>query len=134
MLLAIDIGNSSTKIGLFDRARLASRIHFPTDRRQTAGELTATLAKQLTTPATAVVVSSVVPELNDAYRELFRQRFDLAPVFVDNTFDFGLKIIYEPPTAAGADRLVAAAAACAKYGAPVVVCDFGTATTIQKVT
>ncbi len=79
-----------------------------------------------------VVVASVVPELRDAYRR-YAESLGTEAVFVDNAFDFGLTIKYDPPESVGVDRLVAAFAAVEKYGAPCLVCDFGTATTIDAV-
>jgi type III pantothenate kinase len=57
----------------------------------------------------------------------------LTPVFVDHTTDTGLKILYEPPSDVGADRIVDAVAAAAKYGVPCIVVDFGTATTFNAI-
>ena len=71
--------------------------------------------------------------MNDAYREYAGKFFNLEPVFVNNTFDFGLKIKYNPPENLGVDRIVDAFAAAEKYGKPCIVCDFGTATTIDAV-
>ncbi len=130
MLLAIDIGNSSTKFGIFENASLFSRKIIPTIRNQNAAEINSqTLFHSIQT----IIISSVVPELNDAYREYAKEFFNLKPVFVDNTFNFGLKIKYHPPENIGVDRIVAAFAAVEKYGKPCIVCDFGTATTIDAV-
>jgi type III pantothenate kinase len=134
MLLAIDIGNSTTKLGLYDRADLTTRLTIPTLRGKTAAELDETLAGQLAPDAvSAVIITSVVPELNEPFRLFLEYRFDRTPVFVDNGFDFNLAVKYEPLANVGVDRLVAAFAAREKYGAPVIVCDFGTAATIDVV-
>jgi type III pantothenate kinase len=133
MLLAIDIGNSSTKFGVYDQEILSRRLTIPTIRGKRAAEIHASLQDELTSRFSAIVVSSVVPELNDAVRELGETYFHQTPVFVDNSLDFGLEIKYFPPENLGVDRLVAAFAATEKYGAPVIVCDFGTATTIDAV-
>lgn len=81
----------------------------------------------------AVVVSSVVPPLNSAFRKMSENYFDRKAIVVDSTFDFGLEIKYNPVSSVGIDRIVAASAAVHKYGKPCVVCDFGTATTIDAV-
>lgn len=133
MLLAIDIGNSSTKFGLFDHANLISRLTIPTLRTQNADEIYYSIRKNLSVSVSAIIISSVVPELKISFLELGEKYFHLKPIFVDNTFDFGLKIKYYPPENLGADRIVAAFAAVEKYGAPAVICDFGTATTIDAV-
>ena len=133
MILAIDIGNSSTKIGAFDNENLIKRLTIPTIRSKTADEIYDSLHDEINGQFTAVIISSVVPELNDSFRTLGEKYFNQTPFFVNYTFDFGFKINYDPPENAGADRLVAAFAAREKYGAPVIVCDFGTATTIDAV-
>jgi len=133
MLLAIDIGNSSTKLGVFDNENLIKRLTVPTIRSKTADELYDSLRDEIHGQFSAIVISSVVPELNASYRDLSEKYFNKTPIFINHTFDFGFSINYDPPETAGADRLVAAFAACEKYGAPVIVCDFGTATTIDAV-
>lgn len=133
MLLTIDIGNSSTKIGAFDGENLTKRLTIPTIRSKNADEIYASIQDEIKGQFSAVVVSSVVPELNDAFRDLGEKYFNQTPLFVDNGLDFGLEIKYFPPENLGVDRLVAAFAAFRKYGAPVIVCDFGTATTIDAV-
>jgi type III pantothenate kinase len=133
MLLAIDIGNSSTKIGVFESETLVKRLIIPTIRSKTADQIFASVEEDLKFQFSAIVISSVVPELNDAFRELGENYFNRTPFFVDNGLDFGLAIKYSPPENLGIDRLVAAFAAVRKYGAPVITCDFGTATTIDAV-
>jgi len=130
MFLAIDIGNRFTKFGIFEGKSLFNRITFQTIRTQTADEINSqTLIQSLR----AIIISSVVPELNDAYREFAGKFFNLKPVFVDNTFDFDLKIKYHPPESVGVDRIIAAFAVAEKYEKPCIICDFGTATTIDAV-
>jgi type III pantothenate kinase len=133
MLLTIDIGNSLIKFGLFDRDRLISRFQIPTVRTRSAREIHSAVKDKIAAPPSALVISSVVPELRDAFAELGKKFFLVEPVFVTNNFDFGLKILYQPPENLGIDRPVAAFAAVEKYGAPAIVCDFGTATTIDAV-
>ena len=133
MLLAIDIGNSSVKFGVFDNEILLSRFTIPTVRHQIANELNSSVSHQLNHTISAIIISSVVPELKESFQEYGEIFHNLKPIFVDNTFDFGLKIKYNPPETIGVDRLVAAFAAARKYGAPCIVCDFGTATTIDAI-
>jgi len=130
MLLAIDIGNTLTKFGIFENDSLYRRMQIPTIRNQTADEIyNATVIESVH----AVIISSVVPELKNAYLELCRKYYNLKPIYVDVAFDFNLKIVYSPPENLGVDRLTAAFAAVEKYGAPCIVGDFGTATTIDVV-
>lgn len=131
MLLAIDIGNSTVKFGVFDQENLIEKFSIPTVRHQTAGEISSLLDQNLIEDISAVIVSSVVPELKNAIQNFSKSRFSISPIFVAHDFDIGLKINYNPPESAGIDRIVAAFAAREKYGSPVIVCDFGTATTID---
>lgn len=134
MLLAIDIGNSSIKFGVFDRENLVSRFAVPTIAEQTSAEMFSQFSgKTRFRKFSAIVVSSVVPKISGSVDELGEKFFDCKPFFVDHTLDFGLKIKYEQPEKLGIDRLVAAFAAAEKYGTPCIVCDFGTATTIDAV-
>lgn len=133
MFLAVDIGNSTTKFGVFENKNLAARFTIPTPREQSAAEIIGLIKEKISPPLSAIFVSSVVPETNDAFQNLFEKYFFVEPVFVDYTFDFNLKIKYNPPSALGIDRLIAAFATVEKYGKPAIVCDFGTAATIDTV-
>ncbi|MGB7069179.1 MAG: type III pantothenate kinase [Pyrinomonadaceae bacterium] len=133
MLLVIDIGNTSTKFGVYDGSRLLSKFAIPTQRNGYADDIGAAIKSNIEIPIDAAVSSSVVPEAEILINEILRNGFGIEPVSIDHNFKVGLKILYDPPDAVGADRLVAAASAAEKYGAPCVVCDFGTATTIDAV-
>lgn len=133
MLLAVDIGNSNIKLGVFDGDRLTSKLSVPTLREITAEHLSDILRTRIDAEIDAAIVCSVVPELDDAMTGFVRDRFTLEPRYVANTDDFGLRIHYEPLEDAGADRLVNSFSAAEKYGVPVVVCSLGTATTIDIV-
>jgi type III pantothenate kinase len=133
MLLAVDIGNSSIKFGLFDQERLVSRFATSTDTLQSTGRIDELPGELSGRQIEDVIVSSVVPEINRPLTDFSQTHFGIRPIFVDHTFDFGFEIKYEPPTAVGVDRLVAASAAVCKYGKPCIICDFGTAATIDAV-
>lgn len=133
MLLAIDIGNSSTKFGVYEQESLVSRVVVPTGGEQTADEINSVFQNNAARKFSAVVVSSVVPEANEAFRRFAEKFHNVEPIFVKTSLELGLKIKYTPPETLGVDRLVAAFAAVEKYGKPCVVCDFGTATTIDAV-
>jgi type III pantothenate kinase len=133
MLLAIDIGNSTAKLGVFDHENLIARQRILTIRQTSADEIAASLENKINYDFTGVIISSVVTEANEPFRAFCQKHLDLEPLFVDHTFDFGFRIKYDPPSSAGADRLTAAFAASEKYGRPVIACDFGTATTIDVV-
>jgi len=132
MLLAIDIGNSSTKFGLFGPGGLIAAARTNHDRGAGAPKLPAGILKASVRPEHAII-SSVVPGFEARYGELLGEEFGIATEAVNHSMDFGIDIRYKPPEDCGLDRLLAAAAAKELHGAPCVVCDFGTATTIDAV-
>ena len=132
MLLAIDIGNSSIKLGVFDEDQLTGKLSIPTKREYTAGEISSEIAGRIPATVDAVIVCSVVPEVEQAIAKYVKEAFDLKPRFVRSTDDLGLKIKFNVEST-GADRLVNSFAAAEKYGIPCVVVSFGTATTIDVV-
>lgn len=133
MLVAIDIGNSSTKFGVFDGEQLLEKFQLATVRNASIEEFSSAIGTSLTINPDRVIVSSVVPELHGVVSDFFALRFGVKAVFLDHNFPFPMKVSYETPATLGIDRLVAAFAAREKYGAPLIVCDFGTATTIDVV-
>ncbi len=133
MLLAVDIGNTSTKFGTFDGDRLVSKISIPTIREVTSEGLSAVLSSRIPANITDAIVCSVVPETEAAMDGYLRSAFAVEPMPVSNDLDFGLTINYTPLEAVGADRLVNAFSAVETYGLPCVVCSFGTALTIDAV-
>ncbi|MFN2412012.1 MAG: type III pantothenate kinase [Pyrinomonadaceae bacterium] len=133
MLLAIDIGNSRIKFGVFEDDNLVSKISIPTKRDFTAGELGGLVGNPIGMKFEAAIACSVVPQVNDGVREHVLESLGVETTFVDSTFDFGLVVKYETITTLGVDRLVNASAAVHKYGRPCIVCSLGTATTIDVV-
>lgn len=139
MILAIDVGNTQTVLGLSDGETLGGHWRIATDSALTADELRIKIAGLLATEGLAwadvarLVVSSVVPKLTEAYDEVGRRTTGAAPMIVGPGLKTGLQIRYEDPREVGADRIVNAVAAIAVYGAPLVIVDFGTATTLDVV-
>jgi type III pantothenate kinase len=133
MLLTIDIGNSSTKFGIFDGTELVRKFSLPTRRDETAAAVFARIGERIPAAVSSIVIATVVGELVETYRTLGETFFGTEPYFADHGFDYGFEINYFPPQSCGADRLVGAFAAVEKYGRPVIVCDFGTATNIEVV-
>jgi type III pantothenate kinase len=129
MLLAIDAGNSAVKLGLFRGSELLKTWRVDRDELSSGLDLAGLDPKNVE----AVIISSVVPELNHTLRSLAQQYFNLTPLFVDHTTNTGLKIRYDDPSQLGSDRIVSAVAAVEKYRPPCVVVDFGTATTFNAV-
>jgi type III pantothenate kinase len=137
MLLAIDIGNSTMKFGIFKGPEPLHRFAIPTHRDYAKDELLFDRLKYIEDrfiTIDRVVVSSVVPEVEEAVSESCRQLLKVTPLYIDHSFDLGMKVSYDPIASLGIDRLVNAVAAVEEYGAPCIVCSFGTATTIDAVT
>lgn len=139
MLLVIDVGNTNTSLGVYRGPELAAHWRLTTNRARTVDEY-GVHARNLFELASldfkaidAIAIASVVPPLNYTLKTMAETYFHVSPFFVDNTVDTGVRILYEPPSDVGADRLVDAAAAIHKYGAPCIVVDFGTATTFNAI-
>src|SRR5687767_3533102 len=112
MLLAVDIGNSAIKFGLFHGETLTSKFSIPTKRDTTADEIRLAVGDRLAKSAVdSVIVCSVVPDVEPAIASFLRNATAVEPTFINNSFDFGLKINYEPLDSLGTDRVVAAFAA-----------------------
>ncbi len=133
MLLAIDIGNSSAKFGVYDRTDLVAKFTAPAKLRSDHASLKDLIRTSISELIDAVAVSSVVPEFTRILSDIVEELFGIEATIIDSRFDLGLEIIYDPPTAVGIDRIVAASAAASRYGTPVIVCDLGTAMTIDAV-
>lgn len=139
LLIAVDVGNTNTVIGVYDGDRLIEDFRLSTEVERTADEYAALLLplfeKAGLDPAGAsgVIISSVVPPLESAFDQLSRETFGRAPLFVEPGIKTGLPIRYKNPLEVGADRIVNSLAARERYGAPVIVVDFGTATTFDVV-
>lgn len=138
-LLAIKIGNSNITVGVFEDSTLLAtwRAHSETDK--TADEYAILLDDffaQSELPHDGwrgAALVSVVPTLTTTFQELCHRYLEIEPLIVGPRVKTGMPIRYDDPRALGADRLVAAVAAKAKFGAPVIVIDFGTATTFNAV-
>src|ERR1044072_2826764 len=139
MLLAIDVGNTNTSLGVYEDERLVTHWRLTTNRARTVDEygVHARNLFELTgldfKAITSVAIASVVPPLNFTLRRMAEVYFNHSPLFIDHTTDTGVPILYDPPSDVGADRIVDAVAALHKYGAPCIVVDFGTATTFDAI-
>ena len=132
MLLAVDIGNSSIKFGVFDRDQLTTKFFVTTRRDYLPAEIAEHVGDRLFGPFDAVIISSVVPEIDAAMAAYISSNLRIEPRFVTTTDDFGLKFRF-PIDTIGTDRLVNSFAAVEKYGAPCIVVSLGTATTIDVI-
>jgi len=139
MLLAFDVGNTTIAVGLFRGSKLARSWKLKTDTERTSdeyGALLLDLMKIAGLPAgkvTGAIISSVVPPLTPVIEEVSRVYFGTEASVVGPGLKTGMPILYENPFEVGADRITAAVAAFEKYGGPVIVLDFGTATTFDAV-
>jgi type III pantothenate kinase len=133
MLLAVDIGNTNIKFGIFDGVLLSAKFSVPTIKTAGPDELNSLISGRIPPQLEAAVIGSVVPELNSPISELLKNRYNVRPHFTSNELDLGLTIRYDPLADAGADRLINSFAAAEKYGPPCIVCSFGTAFTIDYV-
>ncbi|HXX64622.1 MAG TPA: type III pantothenate kinase [Bacteroidota bacterium] len=139
MLLAIDVGNTHTVLGIYDGARLVADWRMASLTHRTSDETFLTIksfceeAGIATAQVRGVGISSVVPDLSETYASLARKYFRVEPVIVSSALDLGIRIRYTEPATVGADRLCNAIAGFTKYGGPLIVIDFGTATTFDVV-
>jgi len=137
MLLAIDVGNSHTVIGLFKEGRLRYHWRVNTNRDHTGDELAALFWNLLALEELTfehvhgLIIASVVPAMHSAWLTFGRRHIELDPLFVDHTLETGVTIRTDHPAEVGADRIVNAVAAFANSPGPLIVIDFGTATTFD---
>ena len=139
MLLTIDVGNTNTVLGVFDGPKLVEHWRIETTTRRTSDEH-GILVCQLLAHArieaarvNAIAVSSVVPPLQRVLRIMGRRYFGCEPLFVGPGIRTGMPVLYDNPAEVGADRIVNAVAAHARWPMPLVIVDFGTATTFDAV-
>ncbi len=139
MLLAIDVGNTNTVLGVFKKARLVESFRFSTDERRTSDELSVLVQGIFNnsglkiSEVDAVIVSCVVPPARIHLRNMLQKTFGIEPLMVEPGIKTGMPILYDNPKEVGADRIVNGVAAYEKYGGPIVVVDFGTATTFDLI-
>lgn len=139
MLLAIDVGNTNITIGIFDGEKLVSTFRMTTKMQRTSDEFGITMVDLLehnklkVEDITAAIVSSVVPNIMHSLRNGLIKYFDIKPMVVEPGVRTGIRIVTENPPQIGADRIVDAVGAYELYGGPVIVIDYGTATTYDFV-
>lgn len=139
MLLAIDVGNTQTAIGVFENDRLVNQWRISTNRDETADELAVVLSDLLKLAnltlqdISACIVSSVVPRCTASLIEMVKKNLKVKLIIVGPGIKTGMPILYDNPHEVGADRIANSVAAFNEYGGPVIVVDFGTATTFDAV-
>jgi len=139
MLLTIDIGNSNIVLGLYQEEQCVETWRLVTDVTATVDEYGMRFRNifaentQNKQKLTQIILCSVVPEVTDILCDMCEKYFHITPLVVHHDMNIGIKICYENPYSLGLDRLVNAVAAVEKYQAPIIVVDFGTATTFCAV-
>ena len=135
MLLVFDIGNSNIVLGTYEGKKLLRHWRISTDRSKTGDEYGMLINNLFRyqgirmTDIDAIIISSVVPPLIVPFQRMCVRYFGGEPLVVGPGIKTGMRIHYENPREVGADRIVNAIGAYEKYGGPLVIVDFGTATT-----
>jgi type III pantothenate kinase len=157
MLLAVDVGNTNTVLGLYrldadaglppkgaaitakDRFDLTAHWRLTTHRTQTVDEYGVFFVKLFEmhglspSQVTHIIISSVVPPLDSTLLQVCETYFHLEPLFVEPGIKTGMPVLVDNPTELGADRLADCIAAIERYGGPCIVVDFGTATKFEVI-
>jgi type III pantothenate kinase len=139
IVLAVDVGNTDTVLGIFRRRKLVAKQRVSTSVMMTENQCRLVLKRLFGRRSTrrgelsGVVISSVVPGVTRIVKTVTIKHYRLAPLAVSASLDTGLTIKYRPPDSLGADRLCNAVAAYTKYGGPCIIIDLGTATTFDVV-
>ena len=137
MDLMVDIGNTHTVLGIFDNNTLKRHWRVTSQFSRTEDEIWVVvdslfnLDKLDLDQINGVCISSVVPELSRIYRRMVEKYLSLKPMHITPDLNLGLNILYQDPYSVGADRICNAVAGKRKYGVPLIVLDFGTATTFD---
>jgi type III pantothenate kinase len=140
MLLAIDVGNTETVLGVFEGEDLTRHWRLSTVPNRTADELAVWLTAFLeqeglsfARDVTGIAICSGVPVVTEALRRMVQSHFDFPAVIVEPGVKTGISVLTDDPREVGADRIVNALAVHERFGGPCIVVDFGTATTYDAV-
>ena len=139
MLLAIDVGNTNIKYGVFDNDQLVASFRVSSRLSRTADEYGSVLVNLLSnrnlskSDIDGVIISSVIPSLNYTICHMCEYFFNITPIMVGPGVKTGLNVKADNPKEVGADIIVNSVSAFNKYGGPIVVIDFGTATTFDVI-
>ena len=139
MLLAIDVGNTNITFGIFEKKALITTFRMTTKQLRTSDEYGIGIIDMLERnqifqkDVKDVIIASVVPDVMHSLNNAIIKYFGITPIIVGPGIKTGIRVVTENPKQIGADRIVDAAGAYALYGGPVLVLDFGTATTYDLV-
>jgi len=139
MLLCIDVGNTHTQFGIYEKGKLKHDYRVASEVVRTEDEIGIVILSLLEHDGirprniNGVGISSVVPNLTGILERMSKKYFDCDSMIINSDLELGIKVDYEEPTAVGSDRLCVAVAGYKKYGGPLIILDFGTATTFDVV-
>jgi type III pantothenate kinase len=139
LLLAIDVGNTSVAMGVYDGAHLAATYRIATDRDNLPDEYAMLLLGLLrsreidTTRIHAAILSSTVPPLVNTFRQVCRDYFAVEALVVGPGVKTGIRVLYDNPREVGPDRILHAVAAMQRYQPPLIIVDVGTALVFDAV-
>ncbi|MDM5209874.1 type III pantothenate kinase [Peribacillus sp. RS7] len=135
MIFVLDVGNTNTVLGVYDEDILKYHWRIETSRNKTEDEYGMVIKSLLQHEGLSfdqfdgIIISSVVPPIMFALERMCKKYFGVKPLIVGPGIKTGLNIKYENPREVGADRIVNAVAGIQEYGSPLIIVDFGTATT-----
>ena len=139
MLLTIDVGNTNITFGIFDAAELITTFRMTTKQMRTSDEYGVSIIDMLERNKIEkkivedVIIASVVPNVMHSLTSAVIKYLEITPIIVGPGIKTGIRVATENPKQIGADRIVDAVAAYDLYGGPVLVLDFGTATTYDLI-
>jgi type III pantothenate kinase len=143
MLLALDVGNTNTTLGLYKldgtKPDLAANWRVTTHRAQTVDEYGVLFVNlfemhgMAPSQVTDIIIASVVPPVDSILRQVCESYFNVEPLFVEPGIKTGMTLLIDNPSELGADRIADCIAAYEKYGGPCIVVDFGTATKFEVI-
>jgi type III pantothenate kinase len=155
MLLVMDVGNTNTVLGVFERVahrsgddvtsevaryeklvanwRVGSHLNRTVDEYGVIFRNLFSMDNLEVSDVQGIIIASVVPPLDSVLRQVCERYFNTKPLFIEPGVKTGIPVLYDNPAEVGADRIVNAVAAFEKYGGPCVIVDFGTATTFDCV-
>ena len=139
MQLFIDVGNTHTQFGVYEKGKLQRDYRVASEVVRTEDEIGIVVLSLLehdgikSRKIRGVGISSVVPNLTGILEKMSQKYFGCTPLVVNSDLDLGIEVAYDEPRAVGSDRICAAVAGYRKYGGPLIILDFGTATTFDVV-
>lgn len=139
MILVIDIGNTNIKMGVFKDGLLASSWRIATHYKRTSDEYGLSILELIkiqnytVSDIEGIIISSVMPNLNYTFEHMCKFYFAKKPLILGSGLKTGINIKYDNPREVGSDRIAVSVAGIKEYGSPLIVVDFGTATTINVI-